>query len=128
MTKRNPHSSAADGSVSSEARTIEPEGAGPWWDRLIRARTEPPIVVAALRVYLPLARSLARTSARSVDPDRAEQAAELGLACAVLAWRQHDCTAFVAFARGVILHQLQAIPAGATPRRRLTAALSARHG
>jgi len=97
MTKRNPHSSAADGSVSSEARTIEPEGAGPWWDRLIRARTEPPIVVAALRVYLPLARSLARTSARSeVDPDRAEQAAELGLACAVLAWRQHDCTAFVA--------------------------------
>ena len=85
--------------------------------------------VAALRVYLPLARSLARTSAMSeVDPDRAEQAAELGLACAVLAWRQHDCTAFVAFARGVIVHQLQAIPAGATPRRRLTAALSARHG
>jgi len=85
---------------------------------------------AAFRFYLPLARSLARTSAMSeVDPDRAEQAAELGLACAVLAWRQHDCTAFVAFARGVILHQLQAIPAGgATPRRRLTAALSARHG
>lgn len=63
--------------------------AQPLWDRLIRARTESPIVSiaedAVFRFYLPLARTLARSSAESErDPDRAEQAAELGLARAVV--------------------------------------------
>ena len=124
MTKRDLASCAADASVPAGPRMNDPEVAQPIWDRLIRARRESPIVSiaedAVFRFYLPLARSLARSSTiPDADRDRAEQAAELGLARAVLAWREHDCTAFVSFARAVILRQLQAIAASAAPRRRL---------
>jgi len=151
MRGRNLPSYTADASVPSTAQPtpfhpsrepidratdpwmmIDPEAARPLWDRLTRARTESPIVSVAedavFRFYLPLAHSLARSSATpDVAPERAEQVAELGLARAVLAWRQRDCSAFVAFVRGVILHQLQAIPAGPTPARHLTAAMTTRH-
>jgi hypothetical protein len=153
MTGRNLHSLAAETSVPSAARpsatdpsrrsvdpateawAIDQTVAQSLWDRLIRARTESPIVSVAedavFRFYLPLARSLARSLTRGsakpdVKPDRAEQAAELGLARAVLAWRQRDSTAFAAFARGVILHQIQAIPARTAARRQPNAAMAAR--
>src|SRR5664279_4133689 len=103
-----------------EPWTVDAAAAQPLWDRLIRARVESPIVSiaedAVFRCYLPLARSLADGAA--VDPDRAEQAAELGLARAVLAWRHPDCTPFSAFARSAILHALQQIPAGTGHRHR----------
>ena len=51
--------------------------------RITRAHTED----AVFRFYLPMARTLARSAARYPDdPQGAEQAAELGLAQAVLAW------------------------------------------
>ena len=120
MTGRNLASYAADASLASDPLMIDPEAAQSLWDRLLRARAESPDVSVAedavFRFRLPQAQSLARRSATpDVDPDRAEQAAELGLARAALAWRQYDCSPFVAFARGVILHQLQAI--GASPVR-----------
>ena len=103
-----------------EPWTVDAAAAQPLWDRLIRARVESPIVSiaedAVFRFYLPLARSLAAGAA--VDPDRAQQAAELGLARAVLAWRHPDCTPFSAFARAAILHALQQVPAGSGHRRR----------
>jgi len=99
--------------------TVEAAAAQPIWDRLLRARVESQIVSVAedavFRFYLPLARSLAAGAAE--DRVRAEQAAELGLAKAVLAWRNPDCAGFSAFARTAILHQIQQIPA-ARPRRR----------
>ena len=125
------HSLAADGSDSAESWTTDP-AAQLLWERLVRARSESQFVSmsedAVFRFYLPFARSLVRCSAASeLDRDRAVQAAELGLARAVLAWRQYDCAAFVAFARGVILHQIQAPPAGSTLRRRRNSALPTRH-
>jgi len=67
------------------------------------------------RFYLPLARATARTYAGWViDPDLAEQAAELGLANAVLAWRRADICPFAAFARAAMIRQISP----ATPRGR----------
>ena len=64
------------------------------------ARTED----AVFRFYLPLA----RTSARHLDdPEGAEQAAELGLAQAVLAWRHPSGQGFDRAATTAIVNHLQ---------------------
>jgi hypothetical protein len=63
---------------------------------------------AVFRFYLPLARSLARTSSRCRDdPEGAERAAELGLAQAVLAWRHPSGQGFDRAATAAIIHHLQ---------------------
>jgi len=56
---------------------------------------------------LPMARTLAHTYAgEGAGTARAEQAAELGLAHAVLAWRQRDSGGFRRFAQSAIVRQL----------------------
>ena len=63
---------------------------------------------AVFRFYLPTAHTLTRSSARYPhDPEGAEQAAELGLAQAVLAWRRPTGQGFDRAARAAVLHQLQ---------------------
>jgi len=65
---------------------------------------------AVFRRYLPMARTLANGAgdgSRPVDPADAEQAAELGLAQAVLGWRRPDSSGFEAFARAAIASQLR---------------------
>ena len=80
-----------------------------------RAHTED----AVFRFYLPMARTLARSSDRyPSDPEGAEQAAELGLAQAVLAWRRPTGQGFDRAARAAILSQLQQSRAGT--RRQLS--------
>jgi hypothetical protein len=83
------------------------------WDALSMARVgETAYSVADLedavfRLYLPMARTLARTVVVSdVDRGGAEQAAELGLSHAVLAWRQPSSSGFRRFARSTIVRQL----------------------
>ena len=62
---------------------------------------------AAFRYYLPMARSLAHSMCgESNDRVTAEQAAELGLAHAVLAWRQRSSAGFRRFARSAIMRQI----------------------
>lgn len=83
------------------------------WDALYLARagkTRQPVADledAAFRLYLPMARSLAHTVSGGTPVDRitAEQAAELGLAFAVLAWRQRTSGGFRRFARSTIMRQ-----------------------
>jgi hypothetical protein len=94
------------------------------WDALARARADyaPRVLAAAedavFRWYLPLARSLAAGPAvAAVDPVAVGQAAELGLAQAVLGWRQPDCRDFERFARTVISERLQRFPAARGTRR-----------
>lgn len=85
------------------------------WDALYLARTgktgQPvaDLEDAAFRLYLPMARTLAHTVVGGTDADRvtAEQAAELGLAHAVLAWRQRTSGGFRRFARSTIMRELQ---------------------
>lgn len=63
---------------------------------------------AVFRFYLPIARTLARSSARYPhDPEEAEQAAELGLAQAVLAWLHPTGRGFDRAATGAIIAHLQ---------------------
>ena len=71
---------------------------------------------AVFRFYLPLARSLA-AGAASPAPDREglEQAAELGLAQAVLGWRGSDPAGFERYAGYVVTARLQQFPAA--PRK-----------
>jgi hypothetical protein len=115
----------ADGGDSLDAAgpvdPINNEAAKTLWDALIQARSQSPVISAAedavFRFYLPLARATARTYAGwAVDPDPAEQAAELGLANAVLAWRRADICAFAAFARAAMIRQMSAT-ANARARR-----------
>ena len=83
------------------------------WDALYRARTGETeqstgdLEDAAFRFYLPMARSLAHSVCKeSIDRFTAEQAAELGLAHAVLAWRQRSSAGFRRFARSAIMRQI----------------------
>jgi len=83
------------------------------WAALTRAREEysPRVLAAAedavFRWYLPLARSMSTDQAgTAVDPIAIEQAAELGLAQAVLGWRQPDCREFERYASGMITERL----------------------
>lgn len=82
------------------------------WDALILARATSPVISAAadavFRFYLPLAHTMARQHGHpNVDDGLAVQAAELGLANAVLAWRRQDSRAFTGFARGAITAQIR---------------------
>jgi hypothetical protein len=64
--------------------------------------------------YLPMACTVATTpgpGGRPVDPADAEQAAELGLAQAVLGWRRPDGDGFEVTARAAIAAQLRRLPA-----------------
>jgi hypothetical protein len=87
------------------------------WDALYRARAgRNRHVVADLEdavfgLYLPMARTLAAHTVvgESVGRHVSEQAAELGLAHAVLAWRQRASGGFRRFARSSIVQQLQSI-------------------
>ncbi len=63
---------------------------------------------AVFRFYLPLARSLASgQSPEQVDVDAAQQAADLGLAQAVLAWDRADGEGFERFACAAISARLR---------------------
>ena len=90
------------------------------WYVLARASTDnAPRTLAAARDavfgrYLPMARTLAtnpRPGSRPVDPADAEQAAELGLAQAVMGWRRPDGDGFEVIARAAIAAQLRRLPA-----------------
>jgi hypothetical protein len=63
---------------------------------------------AVFRFYLPMARTLAHGIADDCAAERirAEEAAELGLALAVLEWRQPTCGGFRRFARSSMIRQL----------------------
>ena len=94
-------------SVLAQARA----GDAPW--ALAAARD------AVFRRYLPMARTLAHHSdpgGRPVDPLAAGPAAELGLAQAVLGWRQPDGAGFDLFVSIAIAAQLDRHPAK-RPRR-----------
>ena len=95
------------------------EAAQDVWSVMARAKTsDAPRTVAAardavFRRYLPMARTLANGAGperRPVDPVRAEQAAEVGLAQAVLGWRRPDSGGFELFASIAIAAQLDRIP------------------
>lgn len=67
---------------------------------------------AVFRYYLPLARSLADAAAvggtvGGADLADLDQAAELGLAQAVLGWRGRSARGFERFARGMIMSRLR---------------------
>ena len=84
------------------------------WAALITARAGAPPRIrvhtedAVFRFYLPMARALARSSAQYPDdPQGAEQAAELGLAQAVLAWRHPSGQGFDRAATAAINNHLR---------------------
>lgn len=87
------------------------------WDTLHRARLDQDAAAraraedAVFRHYLPLARELARRatahgSGPDGDVDGIVQAAEIGLARAILDWRHRDIDRFDAFARLTIKREL----------------------
>ncbi len=89
------------------------------WSVLASARAEqaPRTLAAAqdavFQRYLPMARTLANNVASDawpVDRTEAEQAAELGLAQAVLRWRRPDSSGFELSAREAIASQLRSLP------------------
>jgi hypothetical protein len=89
------------------------------WTALARARADyaPRVLAeaedAVFRWYLPLARELSAGPCHAAkDPIAVEQAAELGLAQAVLGWRQPNCREFERFARGLITERIQRCTAG----------------
>ena len=93
------------------------------WSVLARARAgDAPWALAAardavFRRYLPMARTLAHHSdpgGRPVDPLAAGPAAELGLAQAVLGWRQPDGAGFDLFVSIAIAAQLDRLLPGDT--------------
>ena len=96
--------------VTTWART----GAQGLWDALARARAEQTprtlahVEDALFRHYLPMARAMARAhSPDNPDPEAAGQAAEVGLAHAILGWRHRDSAGFDRFARATITAQLR---------------------
>jgi hypothetical protein len=95
------------------------EAARDVWSVMARARTsDAPRTLAAardavFRQYLPMARTLANSAGpehRPVDPVRAEQAADFGLAQAVLGWRRPDGGGFELFASIAVAAQLDSLP------------------
>lgn len=84
------------------------------WDALRRARAEQtPRTLAQLedalfRHYLPMARTMAIDhTVDTADPEAVGQAAEVGLAQAILAWRQRDSAGFDRYAQATISAQLR---------------------
>lgn len=121
-----PASNPTSGSwpAATDARCVDDDAdpqAQRLWDALARARAEyaPRLLAeaedAVFRFYLPLAKSLAGASTTGAqDTVAVEQAAELGLAQAVLAWPGADSRGFERFARAAITSQLSQIPHRAT--------------
>lgn len=102
------------------APTIDHEVARTLWDSLTRARSDSPVISTAedavFRFYLPIAKELAHDELTlALDPDLAEEAAELGLAKAVLSWRRPDPVDFTAFARLAIQAQIRQIQSALVP-------------
>ncbi len=93
----------------------DPPCAQTLWDALILTRATSPVISTAadavFRFYLPLAHIMAHQHSSpdgdAGPADLAVQAAELGLANAVLAWRHPDSRAFTAFAHGAIIAQMR---------------------
>jgi hypothetical protein len=84
------------------------------WAALHQARTgELPCTLAHIedalfRYHLPIARTAAQQHAPdTTDPDGTAQAAEVGLAQAILGWRRQDPDGFDRFARAAITAQLR---------------------
>ena len=84
------------------------------WDALRRARAEQQprtlahVEDALFRHYLPMARTMAIAhTADTADPEAVGQAAEVGLAQAILAWRQRDSAGFDRYAHATISAQLR---------------------
>jgi hypothetical protein len=84
------------------------------WEALDRARTgsQPRTLAqvedALFRYYLPMARSIAaRHAPDHPDPDGIGQAAEVGLAQAILGWRHRGPAGFDRFAGSTITAQLR---------------------
>ncbi|MGZ8802988.1 MAG: hypothetical protein ACXWZL_10360 [Mycobacterium sp.] len=100
------------------------------WKVLAQARTEQAYRTlaaaqdAVFQRYLPMARALANAQCADrgmVDPVQAAQAAEIGLAKAVLGWRRPDDQGFESFAGIAISAQLDRLPGqnpASTPDRR----------
>lgn len=110
---RSPSSSGAQ-----SHRFAETAQAGKLWDALFTARTGQSarnladLEDAVFRFYLPMARTLAHEFVNGREGSAAaEQAAELGLAQAVLAWRHRDGGEFRRFAASSIQRQLHSLSA-----------------
>ena len=97
------------------AQSVDSVAAERLWDALYQARAGrsrrlvADLEDAAFRRYLPLSRTLAHSAAGdATGPDRTniEQAAELGLAKAVLAWGARTGAGFPRFARSGIIREL----------------------
>ena len=91
------------------------------WDALILARADQVAARAAhdavFTFYLPMAHAMAHHPAHAErDRTLTVQAAEVGLAKAVLAWRHPDSQAFTAFAHAAIQAQIKQIPTAAVRR------------
>lgn len=102
--------------VAETHRTVESAQAEKLWAALFTARGRDSsgqladLEDAVFRFYLPMARTLARESVQSAPGSAAaEEAAELGLAQAVLAWRHRDHSGFRRFATSAITVQLNSI-------------------
>jgi hypothetical protein len=100
-------------SLAASQRSPESIQVGKLWDALFEARTGHSVrnladlEDAVFRFYLPMARTLAHEFASGPQSfTAAEQAAELGLAQAVLAWRHRDSGEFRRFATSSIQVQL----------------------
>jgi len=102
------------------------------WAALVRARAENAPLTrghlqdAVFRMYLPLARSRARNVVQQVDAGHeavtaaaADQAAEMGLAQAVLSWRYSDSQRFELFALDMIDSRLRLASGEATAGNRM---------
>ena len=100
--------------ISHTEHHADPVAADRLWQALSHARTScqqnqvADLEDAVFRLYLPLARTLAHgvKCDTSVERLAAEQAAELGLAHAVLGWRQPTSDGFRRFVKATILRQL----------------------
>ena len=84
------------------------------WDALDRARADPAprqlarVEDALFRHYLPMAQAVAQAHpCDDPDPEAVRQAAEVGLAQAILSWRQRDSVRFDRYARATITDQLR---------------------
>ncbi len=99
------------------AQSVDSVAAERLWDALHQARAEracrlvADLEDAAFRRYLPMARTFAHMEGGPQDADRTaiEQAAELGLANAILAWRQRTGAGFRRFARSSMIRELSSL-------------------
>jgi len=101
--------------MTSTPRAEDTVAAQQLWDALILVRADTVASHAAqdavFTFYLPMAHAMAHHPAHAErDRTLTGQAAELGLAKAVLAWRDPDSQAFTVFAHAAIQAQIRQIP------------------